>query len=120
MNVIKQRLPKRLRRSLAMGKISARALFGEGKGAKDFALSTVSAALRADRSLGRPIHVTIEPTNICNLRCPVCETGEGTLGRRGGHMELDAFRPHRRHDGRPPQRALLLLHGRTLPRQKRL
>ncbi len=38
------------------------------------------------------MNVTIEPTNVCNLECPVCETGAGVLGRPGGHMTLDQFR----------------------------
>jgi radical SAM protein with 4Fe4S-binding SPASM domain len=37
------------------------------------------------------MNVTIEPTNICNLECPVCETGAGILGRPDGHMSLDQF-----------------------------
>lgn len=89
---IKDRLPKRLRRSLVMSRIAATARWHGGKGSEDFWKSSISAALRTDRSFGRPVHVSIEPTNICNLRCPVCETGEGTLGRKGGHMEVRAFR----------------------------
>ena len=89
---IKRRLPKRLRRSLVMTRIAATARLTNGKGSADFCKSAISAALRTDRSMGRPVHVSIEPTNVCNLRCPVCETGDGTLGRRGGHMELDAFK----------------------------
>lgn len=26
-----------------------------------------------------PTFVTIEPTNICDMHCPVCETGSGIL-----------------------------------------
>ncbi len=89
---LKSRLPKRVRRSLAMTRIATSAKLAGGKGSVDFCKSAVSAALRTDRAFGRPVHVSIEPTNICNLRCPVCETGDGTLGRRGGHMEIDAFR----------------------------
>ena len=28
-----------------------------------------------------PLHMQIELTNYCTLRCPVCHTGSGTLGR---------------------------------------
>lgn len=38
------------------------------------------------------MNITIEPTNACNLGCPVCETGDGTLGRQTGHMTFDQFR----------------------------
>jgi radical SAM protein with 4Fe4S-binding SPASM domain len=38
------------------------------------------------------MNITIEPTNICNLRCPVCETGSGELGRTSRHMTLAEFK----------------------------
>jgi radical SAM protein with 4Fe4S-binding SPASM domain len=62
------------------------------RGARDHVLSSASLALRSDRILGRPMNVTIEPTNVCNLECPVCETGAGVLGRAAGHMSMDQFR----------------------------
>jgi radical SAM protein with 4Fe4S-binding SPASM domain len=62
------------------------------RGARDHVLSTLSLAARSTRVLGRPMNVTIEPTNVCNLECPVCETGAGILGRPGGHMTLEQFR----------------------------
>lgn len=33
----------------------------------------------------------LEPTNICNLRCPLCPSGNGTLKRARGYMSLKAF-----------------------------
>jgi radical SAM protein with 4Fe4S-binding SPASM domain len=41
---------------------------------------------------GRPMNITIEPTNICNLLCPICETGAGILNRDEGHMTLKQFK----------------------------
>jgi len=61
------------------------------RGATDHLLSSVSFGLRSSRVLGRPMNVTIEPTNLCNLECPVCETGAGILGRPEGHMTLEEF-----------------------------
>ncbi|WP_416897833.1 MAG: radical SAM/SPASM domain-containing protein [Minwuia sp.] len=29
---------------------------------------------------------------MCNLACPVCETGDGTLGRKDGHLSFDDFK----------------------------
>lgn len=40
---------------------------------------------------GRPAMLTIEPTNICNLRCPLCTTGSGAMQRTGGKMHLSTF-----------------------------
>lgn len=42
--------------------------------------------------MGRPINITIEPANTCNLRCPVCETGAGILTRDKGNMSLEEFK----------------------------
>jgi MoaA/NifB/PqqE/SkfB family radical SAM enzyme len=39
-----------------------------------------------------PIKLTIEATNICNLRCPACFTGSGQIGRRRGHLSLELYR----------------------------
>lgn len=58
----------------------------------NWGLSTLSASVKAERNLGLPVHLTVEPTNICNLRCPVCETGAGILGRPKGYMSLDNFK----------------------------
>ena len=62
------------------------------RGSKNHLLSTVSMVRKAPVILGRPVNITIEPTNLCNLRCPVCETGAGTLGRADGHMSFDHFK----------------------------
>jgi radical SAM protein with 4Fe4S-binding SPASM domain len=41
---------------------------------------------------GLPYTLTIEPTNRCNLQCPECPSGNGTLLRPLGNMELALFR----------------------------
>ncbi|MCB5288045.1 MAG: radical SAM protein [Candidatus Cloacimonetes bacterium] len=38
-----------------------------------------------------PPAVMIEPTNICNLKCPLCPSGNGTLSRVRGMMSLQDF-----------------------------
>jgi len=38
-----------------------------------------------------PVHVSIEPTNACDMGCPVCETGAGTMERPTGRMTLQNF-----------------------------
>ena len=40
---------------------------------------------------GVPPVLTIEPTNQCNLHCPLCTTGSGEMERSGGRMSLDTF-----------------------------
>jgi radical SAM protein with 4Fe4S-binding SPASM domain len=40
---------------------------------------------------GLPPILMVEPTNACNLRCPLCPSGAGTLTRPRGQMGLEAF-----------------------------
>ena len=40
---------------------------------------------------GNPIVVMIEPTNRCNLKCPLCHVGSGKLKRRPRNLSLDEF-----------------------------
>ncbi len=39
-----------------------------------------------------PLAMVIEPTNICNLHCPLCPTGIGNAGRDRGKLSLTLFR----------------------------
>ncbi len=47
--------------------------------------------LRLLRVPGLPRILMIEPTNECNLRCPLCPTGNGTLRRAKGQMSFDLY-----------------------------
>jgi organic radical activating enzyme len=38
-----------------------------------------------------PTLLTIEPTNVCNLRCPECFTGAGELGRDRSMLDVDFY-----------------------------
>jgi hypothetical protein len=38
-----------------------------------------------------PIHMQIELTNYCNLKCPVCPTGSATLGRLPQNIDVDLY-----------------------------
>lgn len=69
-----------------------RALFCGRRGAVDHLRSTWSLLCRAPFVAGLPVNITVEPTNVCNLRCPVCETGNNELGRAKRDMTLDEFR----------------------------
>lgn len=40
----------------------------------------------------KPYHLVIEPTNVCNLKCPLCPTGSGSASREKGHMALADFK----------------------------
>jgi MoaA/NifB/PqqE/SkfB family radical SAM enzyme len=41
---------------------------------------------------GHPYLLIIDPCNYCNLRCPLCATGNGSLGRTQKMMSLDCFK----------------------------
>jgi len=36
--------------------------------------------------------LTVEPTNICNLRCPLCVTGNGSMARPNGLMDFPTYK----------------------------
>jgi radical SAM protein with 4Fe4S-binding SPASM domain len=40
----------------------------------------------------KPYHLVIEPTNACNLGCPLCPTGLGAGTRSKGVMKMDQFK----------------------------
>ncbi|TFH16392.1 MAG: radical SAM protein [Lentisphaerales bacterium] len=42
-------------------------------------------------AVGMPYLLQIEPTNICNLSCPLCPAGRNELGRDRRHMSLAEF-----------------------------
>ena len=42
-------------------------------------------------SFSLPPVLQIEPTNICNLKCPLCPTGSRTLKRQKGIMSFKTF-----------------------------
>jgi MoaA/NifB/PqqE/SkfB family radical SAM enzyme len=51
----------------------------------------VQKRLRPPFRVGRPLIVQVEPTNTCNLRCPVCATGAGLLTRPPARMPWDRY-----------------------------
>lgn len=57
-----------------------------------FCLDTLSALFQTGRIWGKPVFITIEPTNACDLGCPVCETGAKVLERPTNQMPLEHFK----------------------------
>jgi len=52
----------------------------------------ISLILRRPVVFGMPISISIEPTSICNLKCPECPTGTGSLLRPQGMMDIQFFK----------------------------
>ena len=42
--------------------------------------------------LGTAFHDDVEPTNFCNLKCPLCPSGNGQMTRERGNMGIDDFK----------------------------
>jgi len=51
----------------------------------------LSRFLRQPIVFGQPFMMMIEPTNLCNLRCPLCPTGSDALTRAKGRMSMREF-----------------------------
>jgi radical SAM protein with 4Fe4S-binding SPASM domain len=58
----------------------------------NFFRSYMSCRLGLDRTLGMPSVYIIEPTNICDQKCLICETGLKLLKRRKGMMRMAEFK----------------------------
>ena len=61
---------------------------------KFFNLVRVELQLRLGRARvwGYPFEWEIDTTNICQLKCPLCHTGLGTVDRQKGVMHFDVFK----------------------------
>ncbi len=68
--------------------LTARRIWNAAKVVTSFGLSRL---FKRDVRLGRPFVLMVEPTNLCNLKCPLCPSGNGQLTRDRGTMAFDAF-----------------------------
>lgn len=89
---VKKYIPEGITRVLQITVLTATQGLARPKGYKDMVMSSWSALMKSTEVRGRPVYLTIEPTNICDLRCPVCETGAGILNREKGSMSLDNYK----------------------------
>ncbi|MFC1752455.1 radical SAM/SPASM domain-containing protein [Thermoproteota archaeon] len=55
-------------------------------------MTTQEFDIKTFQTNGFPYKLQIEPTNTCNLSCPVCPVGSGKLGRKPKHMTLNEFK----------------------------
>jgi MoaA/NifB/PqqE/SkfB family radical SAM enzyme len=54
----------------------------------------IERKLRRIELTGHPYLLIIDPCNYCNLRCPLCPTGTGTLERTQAMLSLDHFKQY--------------------------
>ena len=83
------------------------------KGWKSLLYNTAMAKAGVASPLMNPVHITIEPTNVCNARCPVCETGNGSLARSGGMLDSDQY--NRLIDEIAPTTSTIMYYGMGEP-----
>ena len=57
----------------------------------NLALTEAEFRLRRTSVHGRPYVLVIDPTNVCNLRCPLCPTGLMQRGRKAGMIPWETF-----------------------------
>jgi len=62
------------------------------RGWKSLLWNTAMARMGRPGPLMAPVHVSIEPTNLCNAKCSVCETGNGQMNRVKGLLDLESFK----------------------------
>ena len=87
------RLLKRIPQYTRMGR-HMRAVFEHGTPRKWANLGLVEAErkLRRIDVRSRPYILFLDPCNYCNLRCPLCPTGMGDLGRKQTMMSFECFK----------------------------
>lgn len=78
------------------------------KGWKSLLWNSTMAQLRRPGPLMSPVHISIEPTNACNARCPVCETGKGDMRRKNGFLDEHLYKEF--IDDVAPTTAILLYY----------
>jgi radical SAM protein with 4Fe4S-binding SPASM domain len=71
----------------------ARSLLYHSTPQKILTLLRVESEYRLRRTVvkGRPYILIVDPTNVCNLRCPLCPTGLGEPGRKSALMPWETF-----------------------------
>jgi radical SAM protein with 4Fe4S-binding SPASM domain len=88
---LREALPLRLQTSIFAGLRMTQAIYRRPRGYRNSLLNMISQFRRSITVYGKPVSVTIEPTNVCNLHCPICETGAGILNRKAQMMAYDDF-----------------------------
>ena len=58
----------------------------------NYYITSSQMLMKRYKVFGYPTHLTVDVTNICNLRCPLCPTGVGAPGRKKGMMPLSTFK----------------------------
>lgn len=52
----------------------------------------IVSSFKKTSSTGYPYRISVEPTNYCNARCPLCPTGASQLRRKKGFMDMKLYK----------------------------
>jgi MoaA/NifB/PqqE/SkfB family radical SAM enzyme len=77
--------------NLSKARAALRVARSGAKGWPSVIWNTAMAHYRCVGPLLPPAHLAIEPTNGCNAKCPVCETGKNEMLRRKGMLDKNAY-----------------------------
>lgn len=69
--------------------LTTQRIWNAAKVITSYALSNL---FRHDIRLGKPFVLMVEPTNFCNLKCPLCPSGNGDMTRERGIMPFEHFK----------------------------
>ncbi len=58
----------------------------------NYSLVQLSLKKKSPKVWGKPLSLFIEPTNICNLKCPLCPTGNGSTPKEKGYMKFKDYK----------------------------
>jgi len=70
-------------------KIKVAIKYGNLRRAKNAILTKFSKKIKSSKVLGYPITLMLEPTNFCNLKCPLCPTGQGLIKRKKQALDFE-------------------------------
>jgi len=70
-------------------KLSIILRYGNLRRIKNFLLIKLSKRLKLTKVHGNSITLMLEPTNFCNLKCPLCPTGQGLIKRKKESLTLE-------------------------------
>jgi len=74
---------------LIIKKLSVKKLINASKVYISYLLSIV---YKTNKRFGFPLSISVEPTSICNLKCPECPTGLNKLTRYKGHINFNLYK----------------------------
>lgn len=74
-------------------KVGVAIRYGNYKKIKNFLLTKFSKFIKISNVLGNPTTLMLEPINYCNLKCPLCPTGQGLIKRKKESLSFEKAKP---------------------------